>query len=75
MNFGEMRSLLTALLDEDGIRRPDTILNNALNDGYRVTALITQACEHTKSFIYEGDKHFQFLSSDFFVQTLPSTLS
>jgi hypothetical protein len=67
MNLGELRILLTQFLDEDGIRRPDAQLDVSLNAGYRVVALVTQACERTKSFIYDGDSHFQFLTGDFFV--------
>lgn len=58
MNLSEARSLLTQLLDEDGIRRTDDVLDAIINDGYQLAAVMTQACERTTSFTYEAAKHF-----------------
>lgn len=63
----ELRSLLSRLLDEDGVRRPDSVLDVSLNDGYQVAALVSQGCELTKSFEYNADLPFTYLTSDFFL--------
>lgn len=67
MNLDELISVLTNLLDEDGVRRTEADLTTSLNNSYHTIAVVTQACEHTKTFTYNGDQHFQFLSGDFFV--------
>lgn len=67
MQRADLRDLLTQLLDEDGVRRSDDVLNAALNDGYQTVALTTQACEITKSFIYDAAKPCAFLWDNFFV--------
>lgn len=67
MQLHELRSLLYRLLDEDGVRRPNSVLDATLNDGYRMAALISQACEITTSFNYNASQHFCPLPTDFFV--------
>ena len=69
MQLDEMRTLLTRLLDEDGVRRPDSVMNTTLNDGYQMSSLLSQGCEVTKTFTYNQNLHFTYLSKDFFVPT------
>lgn len=69
MQLSELRILLTRLLDEDGVRRPESVLDATLNDGYQLSALLSQGCEVTKTFTYNKDLHFTYLPSDFFVPT------
>jgi hypothetical protein len=60
---------LKNLLDEDGVRRSDSVLNATLNDGYQVSAILSQGCEVTKTFTFNDTNHFTYLPSDFFVPT------
>lgn len=69
MQLSELRDTLTLLLDEDGVRRSDTVLDNTLNDGYQMVAILSQGCEITKTFTYNQDLHFTYLPEDFFVPT------
>lgn len=67
MQLIDLRELLTRLLDEDGVRRVDAVLDAALNDGYQMVALTTQGCEITKSFQYDIAQPCHFLWSNFFL--------
>lgn len=69
MQLSELRSTLKRLLDEDGVYRPDAILDNSLNDGYQITSALSQACERTATFTYANRQgaHLAYLPSDFFV--------
>lgn len=69
MQLSEMRGLLTRLLDEDGVRRSNSVLNATLNDGYQMASLLSQGCEVTKPFTYNQNLHFTYLPTDFFVPT------
>ena len=69
MQLSELRNLLSRLLDEDGVRRPESVLNATLNDGYQMSSLLSQGCEVTKTFTYNQDYHFTYLPTDFFVPT------
>ena len=69
MELGELRSLLTNLLDEDGVRRSDAVLNATLNDGYQISAILSQGCETTKTFTFNDENHFIYLPTDFYVPT------
>lgn len=60
---------MTKLLDEDGVRRPESVLNATLNDGYQISSLMSQGCELTKTFTYNQSLHFTYLPYDFFVPT------
>lgn len=69
MQLSELRANLKRLLDEDGVYRPDSVLNNSLNDGYQVASALTQACERTASFTYRIDTggYCAYLPTDFFL--------
>jgi hypothetical protein len=69
MQLSELRDLLLRLLDEDGVRRPDSVLNATLNDGYQMSSILSQGCEVTKTFTYNDSLHFAYLPADFFVPT------
>lgn len=67
MQLGELRLALARLLDDDGVFRGSDILDGSLNDGYQVTALLTQACEVTSSFNYNASSYVAYLTEDFFL--------
>lgn len=69
MQLSELRSLLTNLLDEDGVRRAPAVLNATLNDGYQVSSILSQGCEITKTFTFNDVNHFIYLPTDFYVPT------
>ena len=69
MQLSELRGVLSDLLDEDGVRRSDAVLNASLNDGYQISALLSQGCEVTRTFTFNDSIHFIYLPSDFFVPT------
>ena len=69
MELRELRSLLTNLLDEDGVRRAPAVMNATLNDGYQVSAILSQGCEVTKTFTFNDVNHFIYLPTDFYVPT------
>jgi len=69
VELGELRSLLSNLLDEDGVRRSDAVLNATLNDGYQISSILSQGCEATKTFTFNDENHFIYLPTDFYVPT------
>lgn len=69
MQLSELRSVLVSLLDEDGVYRPDSVLNTSLNDAYQITSALTQACERTATFTYSvaNGGYCVTLPTDFFL--------
>ncbi|MCL6456703.1 MAG: hypothetical protein K6T85_01730 [Gorillibacterium sp.] len=67
MTLAEMRQLLQSFLDEDGIRRPDSVLNESINDGYVLVSMLTQAHEVTRTLRLPPGRAFYYLPSDFFL--------
>jgi hypothetical protein len=50
MQLADIITAISNLLDEDGVRRPESTLTATVNDGYRIVSVITQACEHSTSY-------------------------
>jgi hypothetical protein len=69
MQLTELRATLKRLLDEDGVYRVDSVLDNSLNDGYQLASAISQGCERTVSFTYRVDTggYCVYLPKDFFL--------
>jgi len=67
MTLSELRQLVTTWLDEDGIRRETSVLNDSLNEGYLMTCLTTQAYEVTKTMPLRAQQLLYLLPSDFFL--------
>ena len=69
MQIIELRSTLKRLLDEDGVHRPDAVLDNSLNDGYQFASALSQGCERTTSFTYSVaiGGYCAYLPKDFFL--------
>lgn len=69
MQLSELRANLKRLLDDDGVYRPDAVLDNTINDGYQMTSVLSQACERTVSFTYSINHggHCAYLPADFFL--------
>ena len=67
MQLIDLRTLLTRLLDEDGIFRTTDVLNMTLNASYQTTAIMSQGCELTSQFILGANEMFKFMNQDFFV--------
>jgi len=69
MQLTELRSTLKRMLDEDGVYRPDNVLDNSLNDGYQLASALSQGCERTVSFTYSVSTggYCAYLPSDFFL--------
>ena len=66
MQLSDLRGLLIKLLDEDGIRRSNSVLNVSLNDGLQVASVMSQASEVTRTFTLNSDVQIAPLPSDFF---------
>lgn len=66
MQLGEMLTALGTLLDEDGIRRADATMTSSLNEGYRLIAVLTQACELTHTARLNASTYAYSLPVDFF---------
>jgi len=67
MTLSELRQLVSTWLDEDGIRREASVLNDSLNEGYLMTCLATQAYEVTKTMPLRAQQLLYLLPSDFFL--------
>jgi hypothetical protein len=67
MTLSELRQLVARWLDEDGIRREASVLDDSLNEGYLMTCLATQAYEVTKTMLLLPQSPFYQLPSDFFL--------
>jgi len=67
MQLIDLRTLLTRLLDEDGIFRTTDVLNMTLNSSYQLVALLSQGVELTHSFTLGANELFRFMPDDFFV--------
>ena len=67
MTAAELRTALKTLLDEDGVRRSDTIMDQSLSEGYTVMALMTQGAEVTHSYVINSSVYYWALPDDFFV--------
>lgn len=52
MQLTDLRATLKRLLDEDGVYRTDTVLDNSINDGYQLASALSQGCERTSTFTY-----------------------
>jgi len=67
MTLSELRQLVATWLDEDGIRREASVLNDSLNEGYLMTCLATQAYEVTKTMPLRAQQLLYLLPSGFFL--------
>lgn len=64
MDLKALRATVKRLLDEDGVRRSDAMLDDSINEGYHMVSLLTQGCELTASFYMDGSMYFRYIPRD-----------
>jgi len=64
MQLSVIRDNIKQSLFEDGIHRDDTFINLAINEGYKLVALLTLFDERRKSLNVDGSRNFNTLPTD-----------
>lgn len=66
MQLTNIIATVNDLLDEDGVRRPVATITDTVNDGYRLISVLTQACEHSVSYLSNTGSFVSPLPIDFY---------